>query len=79
MSRQSEQILEEQLVAQSKGFALCLTVYFLFKSLKINDIKNLTSKMLTEFKKGITFTSTVPALHTVRSANGSFFLYSYGN
>jgi hypothetical protein len=35
--------------------------------------------MFTEFKKGITFAPTVPALHTVRSASGSFFLNSYGN
>ena len=26
----------------------------------------------------ITFAPTVPVLHTVRSAGGSFFLYSYG-
>ena len=25
-----------------------------------------------------TFASTVPVLHTIRTASGSFFLYSYG-
>ena len=32
--------------------------------------------MYTEFKKGSTFVATVPTLHTVRSASGSFFFDS---
>lgn len=28
--------------------------------------------------KSITFAATVPVLHTIRTAFGSFFLYSYG-
>lgn len=59
MSKQSEQTVEEQLVAQSKGSRF--GVLNLFKSLKINSIKNLTLKMFTKFKKGFTFASTVPA------------------
>lgn len=51
----------------------------ILRALKINGIKNLTLKMFTEFKKGITFAPTVPVLHTIRTASGSFFLYSYGN
>ena len=73
MAKQPEQILEEQLVAQSKALSFGLVVFSMPKSVKINVIKNLTLKMFTEFKKGITFVSTVPALHTVRSASGSFF------
>jgi hypothetical protein len=42
------------------------------KALKINGVKNLTVKMFTEFKKGFTFAPTIPVLHTVRSAYGSF-------
>ena len=79
MAKQPEQIVEEQLVAQSKAWVVGLVDFTLFKALKIIFIKNLTLKMFTEFKKGITFALTVLALHTVRSASGSFFLYSYGN
>ncbi len=59
MAKQPEQIVEEQLVAQSK--ASRFGVFNHFKSLKINSIKNLTLKMFTEFKKGITFVTTVLA------------------
>lgn len=45
----------------------------ILKSLKINNIKNLTLKMFTEFKKGITFALTVPVLLPIRTAHGSFF------
>ena len=79
MAKQPEQIVEEQLVAQSKGLAFVLVTPSLFKTLKNNSIIILILKMYTEFKKGVTFAPTVPALHTVRSASGSFFLYSYGN
>jgi len=74
MAKQPEQIVEEQLVARSKCSRF--GVFNLFKSLKNNSIKNLTLKMFTEFKKGITFVTTVPVLHTVRSASGSFFFES---
>jgi len=59
MAKQPEQIVEEQLVARSKCSRF--GVFNLFKSLKINSIKNLTLKMFTEFKKGITFVTTVLA------------------
>lgn len=74
MAKQPEKILEEQLVAQSKGSSF--GIFNNFKSLKDNRIKNLTLKMFTEFKKGITFAPTVPALHTVRSASGLLFFES---
>lgn len=35
-------------------------------------------KKFTEFKNRCTFAPTVPVQHTVRSASGSFFFYSYG-
>ncbi len=35
-------------------------------------------KKFTEFKNRCTFAATVPVQHTVRSASGSFFFYSYG-
>lgn len=70
MSKQSEQILEEQLVAKSKGLAFVLATFNLFKALKINSIKNLTIKMFTEFKKGITFASTV--LATLKSERAAY-------
>jgi len=68
MAKQPEQILEEQLVAQSKGSRF--GVLNLFKSLKSNAIKNLILKMFTEFKKGITFESTVPLLLPVEQLTG---------
>jgi len=33
---------------------------------------------LVKSKNDCTFVSTVPVLHTIRTAGGSFFLYSYG-
>lgn len=35
-------------------------------------------KKIAEFKNSCTFAPTVPVQHTVRSASGSFFFYSYG-
>lgn len=35
-------------------------------------------KKFTEIKNCCTFAPTVPVQHTVRSASGSFFFYSYG-
>jgi hypothetical protein len=46
------------------------------KKLNICIIKNLTLKKFIEFKKDITFVSTVSALHTVISASGSFLIDS---
>lgn len=76
MSRQPEQILEEQLVSQCKSLAFGSLVFRMIKSLKNNIIKNLTLKMFTEFKKGVTFVSTVPLLLPIRTAHGSFFFDS---
>lgn len=75
----SEPSLEEQLKTKSRVLALTSVLFISHKLLKISSIMNLTSKMFTEYKKGITFTTTVPVLHTIRTASGSFFLYSYGN
>jgi hypothetical protein len=79
MTKQPEQISEEQLVAQLQRLGYGLMDLNLLKTSQINIIKSLTLKMFTEFKKGVTFVPIVPALHTVRSASGSFFLYGYGN
>ena len=35
--------------------------------------------MFTELKNSITFASTVPVQHTIRTACGSFFLKKYNN
>jgi len=75
MAKHPEQLVEEQLVAKSKGSRF--GVFNHFKSLKINSVKNLTLKMFTEFKKGITFASTVPLLLPVRTAQGSFFFIGF--
>lgn len=56
-----------------------LATFGLFKTLAINNIKKLTLKMFTEFKKGITFVSTVPLLLPVRSAQGSFFYIGFAS
>jgi hypothetical protein len=48
-------------------------------AIKINNSANLLLKTTILFKKKCNFVVTVPALHTVRSASGSFFLLSYGN
>lgn len=79
MAKQHEQILEEQFIAQLQ--ALC---YKMLESKYCNilNIIFITSRFVNKFansKKQCTFVLTVPALHTVRSASGSFFLYSYGN
>jgi hypothetical protein len=80
---QPEQLLEEQLVAQIKVLAIGLVCFIKFKTLKINSIKNLTLKMFTEFKKGVTFVPTVLAtLQFERTAyqGGSFaFIGFYRN
>ena len=69
MAKQPEQILEEQLLEQNKVLSFFSAPLSHFKVLKINSIKNLTLKMLTEFKKGITVVSTVLAtLKSVRTA-----------
>ena len=43
----------------------------------IGFLKNIITLMLFAIKKH-TFAPTVPVLHTIRTAIGSFFLYSYG-
>ena len=69
MAKQSELILEEEFVAQSKAWLVSSVDFNQLKALKINSIKNLTLKMFTEFKKGITFAATVLAtLKSVRTA-----------
>ncbi len=73
MAKQPEQILEEQLVAQLQRLGYGLASYSFIKSLNFNIFKNFNLKMVPKTKKDITFASTVPALHTVRSASGSFF------
>jgi hypothetical protein len=73
MAKQPEQILEEQLVGQEQRLGYGLVFFIKYKMLKINIIENLTLKMHTELKIRCTFAPTVPALHTVRSASGSFF------
>ena len=45
----------------------------ILKAKKMSTIKNLTLKKFTEFKKGITFSPTVPVLLPIRTAHGSFF------
>lgn len=77
MAKQSEQILEEEFVAQSKAWLVILVNFNQLKALKINRIKNLTLKMFTKYKKGITFASTVPLLLPVRTAQGSFFFIGF--
>lgn len=76
MSKQPEQILEEQLVAHCKAWFVHLADIKTFKLLKSNRIEKLSLKMYTVFKKGFTFVQTVSALHTVRSANDWFFFES---
>ena len=34
-------------------------------------------KSIAQLHNCVTFASTVPVLHTIRTAGGSFFLYSY--
>ncbi|MFM2040668.1 MAG: hypothetical protein RLZZ493_1257 [Bacteroidota bacterium] len=51
----------------------------IYSAIKINYLTNLLLKTTILFKKKCNFVVTVPALHTVRSASGSFFLLSYGN
>jgi hypothetical protein len=70
MSKQPEQIVEEQLVAKLQRFGYGFVVFILFKSLKTNIIKILTLKMFTEFKKGITFVITV--LATLKSERAAY-------
>ena len=76
MAKQPEQILEEQLVAQLQKLGYGLVCFRLYKLLIFRLFGNLILKIFTESKKGVTLVSTVPALHTVRSASGSFFFYS---
>lgn len=77
MSRQLEQILEDQAIPKNGVLALVLFLFLSHKTLKINSIKNLSSKIFKEYKKDITFTSTVPVLLPVRSAHGSFFFIGF--
>ncbi|MEY2923429.1 MAG: hypothetical protein RL108_2055 [Bacteroidota bacterium] len=51
----------------------------IYSAIKINYLANLLLKTTILFKNKCNFVVTVPALHTVRSASGSFFLLSYGN
>jgi hypothetical protein len=41
------------------------------------EINEKVVKYFAEFHNCVTFASTVPVLHTIRTAGGSFFLYSY--
>lgn len=82
MAKQPKQILEEQLLAQIKNMALWTVFFSIIKSLKINNIKILTLKMFTEFKKGITFVATVLAtLKFERAAyqGGSFAFIGFSH
>ena len=76
MAKQPEQILEEEFETLSRAWLVSLVDFNQLKALKINRIKNLTLKMFTEYKKGITFASTVPVLLPIRTARGSFFFDS---
>jgi hypothetical protein len=76
MTKQPEQILEEQLVAQIKAWDVYLADVKPFNILKTSNIKNLILKMFTELKKGVTLAPTVPLLLPVRSAQGSFSIRS---
>ena len=79
MAKQPEQILEEQLVTQLQWLGYVFVLFILFKSIKINNIKKNTLKKFIEFKKGVTFASTVPLLLPVRSAQGSFFFIGFAS
>lgn len=41
------------------------------------EFSKTTTKYFAESRNCVTFASTVPVLHTIRTAYGSFFLYSY--
>lgn len=75
MAKQPEQILDEQLIAQIFNLGWSTAIFFRFRSIKINSIKNLTVKMFTEFKKDINFVSTV--LATLKSERVAYQDESY--
>jgi hypothetical protein len=77
MAKQPEQILEK-LISFRKVDHFDLEISDSIKVLKINCFKDLTKYIYTVYIKYSIFVSTVPAMHTVRSASGSFFLYGYG-
>lgn len=70
MAKQPEQILKEQLLPQLQTLGNVLWYFSSFKTFKITNIKNLSLKMYTEFKKGSTFAPTV--LATLKSERAAY-------
>jgi len=71
MTTQAEAILEKNLVEQLAGLGSTYAT--------VNDEEKGKRKNICKSRvNNCIFATTVPMLHTIRTAHGSFFLYVYG-